>query len=87
LEENTNETILLGYENFNYSAPYDFVYFDTLFYLKNWDPNNISFILGDTVENNYTIDAVVSYEKINETVLRNCSGFISPYRLFGFNFF
>jgi len=72
LEENTNETILLGYENYNYSAPYDFVYFDTLFYLKNWDPNNISFILGDTVENNYTIDAVVSYEKINETTKFTC---------------
>ena len=72
LEENTNETILLGYENFNYSAPYDFVYFDTLFYLKNWNPSNISFILGNTVENNYTIDAVVYYEKINETTKFTC---------------
>ena len=72
LEENTKETILLGYENYNYSAPYDFVYFDTLFYLKNWNHNNISFMLYDTVENNYTIDAVVYYEKINETTKFTC---------------
>ena len=72
LEENTNETILLGYENFNYSAPYDFVYFDTLFYLKNWNRSNILFMLGNTVENNYTIDAVVYYEKINETTKFTC---------------
>jgi hypothetical protein len=72
LEEKTNETILLGFENYNFTSPYDYVYFDTLFYLKNWNYNN-TIMLGALTENNFTIDALVYYEKINETNKFNCS--------------
>lgn len=67
LEEKTNETILLGFENYNFSAPYEYVYFDILFYLKNWNDNNITFMRYDTAKKNFTIDAIVNYEKRNET--------------------
>ena len=69
LQEKTNETILLGYENYNFTAPYDYVYFDTLFYLKNW---NITFMRENSVKNNFTIDAIVTYEKRNETNKFTC---------------
>ena len=72
LEENKNETILLGYENYNYSAPYDLVYFDTLFYLKNWNLDDIKFMANDSVENSNVIDTVVYYEKTNETRQFTC---------------
>jgi hypothetical protein len=72
LEEKTNETILLGFENYNFSAPYEYVYFDTLFYLKNWNTQNLSFILGSNANNNFTIDAIVNYEKNNEITKFNC---------------
>ena len=73
LEEKTNETILLGFENYNFSSPYDYVYFDTLFYLKNWNYNNITIMKGALNENNFTIDALMYYEKNNETNKFNCS--------------
>ena len=72
LEEKTNETILLGFENYNFSAPYEYVYFDTLFYLKNWNDENISFIRYPLVDMNFSIDAVVNYEKRNETNKFTC---------------
>ena len=68
LEENSNETILLGFENYNFSSPYDFVYFESLFYLKNWDLANIE-IMADSENNNnnnFTIDTEIIYEKNNE---------------------
>ena len=71
LEEKTNETILLGYENYNYSSPYDLVYFDTLFYLKNWNDDDIKLMTNDLVEN-FNIDTVVYYEKTNETTQFTC---------------
>ena len=73
LEEKTNETILLGFENYNFSAPYEYVYFDTLFYLKNWNSQNLSFILGSNANNNFTIDAIVNYEKNNEITKFICT--------------
>jgi hypothetical protein len=73
LEEKTNETILLGFENYNFSSPYDYIYFDTLFYLKNWNYNNITIMERALTENNFTIDALVYYEKNNETNKFNCS--------------
>ena len=72
LEEKTNETILLGFENYNFSAPYEYVYFDTLFYLKNWNDENISFIRYPLADMNFSIDAVVNYEKRNETNKFTC---------------
>lgn len=66
LEEKTNETILLGFENYNFSAPYEYVYFDILFYLKNWNDNNITFMLDSNAKKNFTIDTIVNYEKRNE---------------------
>ena len=72
LEEKTNETILLGFENYNFSAPYEYVYFDTLFYLKNWNDENISFIRYPLVDMNFSIDAIVNYEKRNETNKFTC---------------
>ena len=71
LVENTNETILLGYENYNFTSPYDFVYFDTLFYLKNWDLENIE-IMANSENNSFTIDTEVIYEKSNETTKFKC---------------
>ena len=71
LEEKTNETILLGYENYNYSAPYDLVYFDTLFYLKNWEEDNIKLISNNSIDN-FNIEAVVNYEKTNEATQFTC---------------
>jgi hypothetical protein len=71
LEENSNETILLGFENYNFTSPYDFVYFDTLFYLKNWDLENIE-IMANQENNNFTIDTEVIYEKRNETTKFTC---------------
>jgi len=71
LEENINQTILLGYENYNYSAPYDLVYFDTLFYLKNWSDNDIKFMTNDLLEH-FNFDATVYYEKANETTQFTC---------------
>ena len=71
LVENANETILLGYENYNFTSPYDFVYFDTLFYLKNWDLDNIE-IMAYSENNSFTIDAEVIYEKSNETTKFTC---------------
>ena len=53
LEEKTNETILLGFENYNFSAPYEYVYFDTLFYLKNWNTGECD--IYDINNNNLTI--------------------------------
>ena len=75
LEEKTNETILLGFENYNFSAPYEYVYFDTLFYLKNWNSQNLSFMLDRYAKNNFTIDAIVNYEKRNETTKFNCTNY------------
>ena len=77
LEEKANETILLGYENYNYSSPYDLVYFDTLFYLKNWNDDDVKFMANDSVENSYVIDAVVYYEKTNETRQFTCKNNIT----------
>ena len=71
LVENSNETILLGYENYNFTSPYDFVYFDTLFYLKNWDLENIE-IMAYSENNSFTIDTEVIYEKSNETTRFKC---------------
>ena len=73
LEEKTNETILLGFENYNFSAPYEYVYFDTLFYLKNWNAQNVTFMLDSNTKNNFTIDAIVNYEKNNEITKFNCT--------------
>jgi hypothetical protein len=74
LEEKTNETILLGFENYNFSAPYEYVYFDTLFYLKNWNAQNVTFMLESNAKNNnFTIDAIVNYEKNNEITKFNCT--------------
>ena len=75
LEEKTNETILLGFENYNFSAPYEYVYFDTLFYLKNWNAQNVTFMLDSNTKNNFTIDAIVNYEKRNETTKFNCTNY------------
>ena len=71
LVENSNETILLGYENYNFTSPYDFVYFDILFYIKNWDLENIE-IMAYSENNSFTIDTEVIYEKSNETTRFKC---------------
>ena len=79
LEENTNETILLGYENYNYSSPYDLAYFDTFFYLKNWKEDDIILMSNGSVED-FNIDAVVYYEKTNETRQFTCKNNITWFK-------
>ena len=84
LVENANETILLGYENYNFTSPYDFVYFDTLFYLKNWDLDNIE-IMAYSENNSFTIDAEVIYEKSNETTKFTCINNVTWFILQNYN--
>ena len=72
LEENTNETILLGYENYNYNSTNKFVYFDTLFLLKNWKEDNLKLMSNGSVDN-FNIDSVVYYnEKPEEPIRFTC---------------
>jgi len=84
LVENANETILLGYENYNFTSPYDFVYFDTLFYLKNWDLDNIE-IMAYSENNSFTIDAEVIYEKSNEKTKFTCINNVTWFILQNYN--
>lgn len=83
LQENINETILIGFDNYNYTAPYDFVYFNIFLYLKNWSVEDVEF-MANTQNNNFTIDTVISYEKYNDTTKFTC---INDYEWFGENYY
>ena len=73
LEDNKNETILLGYDNYNYSSNDEFIYFDTYFYLKNWNKENITFMEEEEEEENYyKIEAMINYQTKIETTNFTC---------------
>lgn len=80
LEESSNETILLGYENYSFIPKGNerWIYFDTYFYLKNWRVDNISII--SKTEDNFTITSIFDKDntkKVNFTCINDCEWFHS----------
>ena len=78
LEESSNETILLGYENYSFIPKGNerWIYFDTYFYLKNWRVDNISIISNS--EENFTITSIFDKDntkKVNFTCINDYNWF------------
>ena len=64
LQEKLNETILLGYENYNITSKDGlWAYFDTIFYLKNWTTDYIN-IMSNTSDY-FIIKSIIS--NLNES--------------------
>ena len=78
LEESSNETILLGYDNYSFIPKGNerWIYFDTYFYLKNWRVDNISII--SKTEDNFTITSIFDKDntkKVNFTCINDYNWF------------
>ena len=81
LIEITNETVLLGFDNYNSNNDNNYIYFDIYFYLKNWTLDNIEYLSLN--EDTFTINTEINYEKNTEaknlTCINNNEWFINNF--------
>ena len=73
LQTNSNETVLLGYENYNITSKDGqmLIYFETYFYLKNWEESKIE-IMSENPDY-FTIHSIIYNQNMNTSVDFNCS--------------
>lgn len=74
LSNSPNETILLGYENYNISTKDSDTWacFDTYYLLKNWEDKEVEVMKEEKYEFNYTLESRIFYKDKNKSTNFNC---------------